>query len=136
MTIYFFECVNGITGKFTDGIEQFVYFYRLIPPDGSTQTKRYLSLIPRLHIHQTVANRRARTVFPGTIFPGSFFPDFFSGDLLSEDFSSGHFFPGDFFSRTFFRDLINFIYVSNFAKIYYFQYFIYETKRLFILILC
>ena len=49
-------------------IKQFLYFYRLIPPDGSTHTKRYSTLTPRSHIHQTVRNMHARTVFLRTIF--------------------------------------------------------------------
>ena len=60
-------------------LNNFLNFYRLIPPDDLTHTKRCSTLTPRSHIYQTVRNEHA-------------------GDL----FSKGPFFSGNIFRRTFF----------------------------------
>ena len=82
-------------GNLRREVEQFFYFYRLIPPDDSTHIKRCSALNPQSHIHQTMGSGLAGFVLPGTIFHGNFFSrDHLSGDFLSRGT----------FSKTFFQD--------------------------------
>ena len=72
-------------------LNNFFYFFRLIPPDEPKHTKRYPTLIPRSHTHQTVGHEHTGNIFLGTFFPeDSFFWDFLSGDCFSiEPFLQG-----------------------------------------------
>ena len=93
-----------MTGNFTDGSWTiFKNCYRLILLHDSTRNKGYSNFTLQSHIHQSMGNGCAETIFlRGPIFQSTFFPGLFpryhfSDDHLSEDvFSRGPFFRGLF----------------------------------------
>ena len=83
-------------------VEQFLNFYRSIPPDDPTYTKKYWTVIALSHINQTMGNERA---VRGPLFRGPFFPGFI--DTLSG------FYPGFWAGKFFWNSILSYCHSGN-----------------------